>query len=327
MSDVFERRDFCRAVAASALTLLLPSARAGQFPDRPLKIIVGFSPGGPTDVITREFARRLEREIGQPVIVDNRPGAGQVIAMQAAINGGADGYTLVIGTPGGFSIGPKLYKNLQYDPKKFVPVTPLTTQANILVALPSFPASSFTELVKLGKTRKAPINYGSLGAGSSVHLAMEMFKKKSGLDAQHIAYKGEAPALLALKSQEVELGAITMFGALSRIRSGELKALGVFQAKPDSNLPQIQTTVQAGFPDIDLPSWVGLFAPPGTPKNATDKIEAAARRVLQSAGFLAYLSTVGNGPLALDNAAFVSMIQKQTLQLGEVIDAMQLKPE
>ncbi len=327
MKRAIQRRTFCRAAAASAIALALPSARAGEFPDGPVRIIVGFPPGGPTDSITRVLARHLEREIGQPVILDNKPGAGQTIAMQSAVNSRADGYTLIIGTPGSFSIGPKLYKNLQYDSSQFVPVTPLTTQATILVALPSFPASSFTELVKFAKTRKVPLNYGSIGVGTSVHLAMELFKKKSGLDVQHVAYKGEAPALVAVKTQEVELGAITMFGALSRIRSGELKGLGVFQARPDPILPQVQTTAQAGFPDVDLPSWLGLFAPPKTPKHVTDKLEATTRRVLKSAEFAAYLFTFGNQPLALDNKTFVAMIQKQTQQLGEIIDSIGLRPE
>jgi tripartite-type tricarboxylate transporter receptor subunit TctC len=326
VSDLIQRRTFCQAAAASALALALPAARASDFPSRPIRLVVGFAPGGPTDVIAREFARRFEREIGQPVIVDNKPGAAQSVAMSTTASSGADGYTLIMGSPSSHSVGPQLYK-VQYDPRQFVPIAPLTTQANLLVALPSFPASSFKELVEYAKTLKKPLNYGSLGAGSSVHLATEMFKKRSGLEAQHIAYRGEAPALLALKGQEIELGAITMFGALHRIRNGELKAIGVFQAKPDPNLPQAQTTAQAGYPEVDLPSWLGVFAPPKTPKEVADKLEAAARKVKTSADFAAYLATIGNSPLMLSNPAFVSMIQKQTQQLGEIIKALDLKPE
>ncbi len=327
MSEAIPRRTFCGAAAASALTVGLPSAHAASFPDRPLKLIVGFAPGGPTDAVAREFARRLEREIGQPVVVDNRPGAVQTVAMQAAISSGADGYTLIIGNPGRFSVGPKMYRIVSYDSSQFVPLTPLTTQASVLVASSSFPASSFTELINLAKTRKEPINYASVGVGSSMHLAMEIFKKKSGLSAQHIPYKGEAPALMALLGKEIELGALTMFGAMPRIRSGELKALGVLQAVPDPSLPQVQTTAQAGYPDVDVTSWLGLFAPPKTPKDVTDRLETAARRVQNSTEFAAYVTGNGMHPLAIENKAFVAMIQKQTRQMGEIIDAIALKPE
>ena len=327
MRTALKRRTICHAAVASLLPLIHPLARASQFPDRAIRLIVGFAPGGPTDATARVVARLLERELGQSVIVDNKPGAGQTVAMQSTVNGGADGYTLIVGNPGGFSVGPNLYKSLAYDSRQFVPVAPLTTQANILVALPSFPASSLSELVALAKSRKLSLNYGTLGAGSSVHLAMEMFKKRTGLVAEHIPYRGEAPAILAVKAKEVELGAITAFGALPRIRNGELKALGVFQAKPVSYLPEVQTTAQAGYPDVDLTSWLGLFAPPRTPKTVTDKLEAAARRVLKSQEFAAYISSNALEPLAIENTAFLDMIQKQTRQLGEIIDSIGLKPE
>ena len=311
----------------SSIPFAFLSARASDFPSRPIRIVVGFAPGGSTDAIARDFARRLEKEIGQSVLIDNKPGGYQIIAVQSALSGGADGYSLVIGTPGSLSITPNLYKSLPYDPRALVPVAPLTTQATALVALPSFPASSFSELVSLAKSRKTPLNYGSLGSGSSVHLAMEMLKSRAGMDIQHIAYRGDAPALLALQSREVELGAITMFSALPRVRRGELKALGVFQAKPDPGLPQVQTTAQAGFPEIDFPSWLGLFAPPKTPKDVIDKLEAASRRVLASADFATYLASVANEPLAISNQALVSMAQTQTQRFREVIDSIGLKPE
>lgn len=315
-----------RLAGLGAATLAGLPAHAGEFPDRPIKIIVGFAPGGATDNQTREFARRLEKELGQAVLVENKPGGGGAIAMQSTLSGGADGYTLVMGSPAGFSIGPVLNRETaKYDPRRFVPIAPVTAQANVLVALPSFPASSIGELVALSKRK--PLSYGSFGTATSAHLAMEILKKKSGLDAQHIPYRGDPPSLLAVKSGEIDVAVITMFSALPRIRSGELKGLGVLQAQPDRNLPRLQTTAQAGFPDIDLPSWIGLFAPPDTPKPVTDKLEAAARKVLAAPEFQRFAVESGNEPLRLDNKAFLALIERQSRTLGEVIVALKLQPE
>ncbi|GAP36729.1 tripartite tricarboxylate transporter substrate binding protein [Piscinibacter sakaiensis] len=312
------------ALCAWATTLPL---QAAEFPQRPVKIVVGFAPGGSTDSITRELARRLGRELGQTVIVDNKPGGGQVPAMQTAAGSGADGYTLVIGSPGGFSVSPHLYRKLPYDAREFVPIAAIATQANVLVARPDLPASNLRELMALAKTRKQGLNYGSFGSGTSAHLAMEMLKKQSGLDALHIAYKGDPPALLAIKGGEIDVAVITMFSAQPRIRSGELKGLAVLQARPDRNLPQLQTTAQAGYPDVDLPSWLGLFAPPGTPQPVVEKLEAATRKVLATPDFQAYVLTNGNEPLTLDNPAFLAMIQRQSAQLGQVIRDIKLQAD
>ncbi|CAG2158246.1 Bug family tripartite tricarboxylate transporter substrate binding protein [Cupriavidus numazuensis] len=327
MKKNITRRDFCGSLAATGLALAMPRAYAGKFPDRPIRVIVGYAPGGATDSIAREYAARLSKEIGQSVVIENKPGAGQIIAMQSALNSGSDGYTLVFGTPGSHSISPSLYKDLPYDPRKFVPISPVATQPNILVALPSFQASSFTELVKLAKGRKQPLNYGSIGIGSSAHLVMEIFKKRAGIDVQHIGYKGDAPALMALKSEEVELGMITPFTAAPRIRNGELKGIGVFQPKPDPEFPNVETAAHAGFPDIDLPSWMGVFAPPNTPKPVADYLEAASRRVVGSPEFKAFATGRANQPWTADTATFMSMIQNQSRQLGDIIKTLHLKPE
>jgi putative tricarboxylic transport membrane protein len=315
-----------------ALVLALGStiphlAVASDFPQKPIKIVVGFAPGGGTDTLTRELARRMGAKLGQTVVVDNKPGGGQVLAMQTAMGSPPDGYTLVIGSPGAFSVSPHLYKNLQYDSRKFVTVAPISAQAIVLAALPDFPASSFTELIKLAKSQKTGLNYGSFGVGTSAHLGMEMLKKSSGLEAMHIAYRGDPPALMALKSKEVHVAGLTMFSALARIKSGEIKALGVFQAKPDRNLPQVQTTSQAGFPDVDLPSWLGLFAPPNTPKEIVDKLEAAAREAVASREFQAYALNSGSEPLSMSNKDFRAMIDQQSARLGTIIKAINLQPE
>jgi tripartite-type tricarboxylate transporter receptor subunit TctC len=327
MNIDFSRRSFCEALAVTTAALAPPSARAAKFPEKPIRIIIGYAAGGASESISREFAARLCREIGQPVIIDNKPGAGQIVSMLSAQNSPSDGYTLVAGNPGSHSISPNLYKNLPYDPRQFIPVSPITAQANILVSLPSFQASSFSELVKLSRSRKQPLNYASLGIGSAAHLAMEMFKKRSGIDLQHIPYKGDSPALLAIKSGEVDLGVITTSSALPRIRDGELKGLGVFQNKPDPYLTTVQTTAQAGYPEIDLPTWAGIFAPPKTPKAVADYLQAASRRVVESPEFATFAASRASQPLTLGSSAFAAMIQDQSLQIQEIIRAINLRPE
>jgi len=323
----FSRRSFCEAIAATTASLVIPSARAAKFPEKPLKIIIGYAAGGASDSISREFAARLSREIGQPVIIDNKPGAGQIVSMLSALNSPPDGYTLVAGNSGSHCISPHLYRDLAYDPRQFIPVSPITAQANILVSLPSFQASSFSELVKLSRSRKQPLNYASLGVGSTAHLAMEMFKKRSGIEVQHIPYKGDSPALLAIKSGEVEMGVITTISALPRIRDGELKGLGVFQSKSDPNLPTVQTTAQAGYPEIDLATWAGIFAPPNTPKAAVDYLQIACRRVVESREFASFAASRASQALTLDSTSFATMIQNQSLQMREIIRAIDLRPE
>ncbi|CAG2158155.1 Bug family tripartite tricarboxylate transporter substrate binding protein [Cupriavidus numazuensis] len=327
MNINYSRRRFCEALAVTTASLTLPSARAAKFPERPIRIIIGYAAGGASDSISREFAARLAREIGQSVVIDNKPGAGQIVSMVSALNSPPDGYTLVAGNPGSHSISPNLYKNLPYDPRQFIPVSPITAQANILVSLPSFQASSFSELVKISRSRRQSLNYASLGIGSAAHLAMEMFKRKSGIEVQHIPYKGDSPPLLAIKSGEVDLGVITTISALPRIRDGELKGLGVFQNKPDPYLPTVQTTAQAGYPEIDLPTWAGIFAPPKTPKAVVDYLQTASRRVVESPEFATFAASRASQPLTLDSGAFASMIQNQSLQMQEIIRAINLKPE
>ena len=323
----FALLSFARACAAVLAAAVMSAAQAANFPLRPVRIVVGFAPGGSTDGVTREFARRLEAEIGQPAIVDNKPGAGQVVALQTVQNAAPDGYTLLMGTTSSFAVSPHLYKSLHADALKFVPVAPVASQANVLVAHPDFRIASINELLNAAKARKAPLNYGTYGAGTGAHLAMEMLKAQAGIQATHIGYRGDAPALMALKSKEVDIAVITMFSAMSRIQSGELLGIGVFQAKPDRSLPQLQTTEQAGYPEVDVPSWIGLFAPLGTPKAVTDKLEAAARAVVATPDFQSFVLARGNEPMSMSNAEFSRLIELQSRRLGQVIRSIKLQPE
>lgn len=326
-SPVLPRRAHLAALLLLPALLAPVATYAADYPSRPLKIILPMGPGGLSDLTTRQLGRLLEAKLGQPVIVDYKPSAGAVVAMQATANAAPDGYTLLLGSTTGFAITPWLFNNVKFDPAKFVAVSPISTTPNVLVALPDFPANNFKELAALAKTREHPITYGSIGVGTSTHLGMEIFRIGAKFEATHVPYKGDAPALFAVKSREVDTAVITMFSAQARIKSGELKALGIFQARPFHNLPDIQTTTQAGVPEADLPGWVGLFAPPGTPTSIIAKLEPFAREVIASAEFQAFLASNGSESMQLDNKNYVAMIARQSAQLGAIIKKLKLQPD
>lgn len=320
------RRVLLVSLSLFAAVSQLPT-RAADFPQRPIKVVLGFAPGGGTDLTMRELARQLESRLGQPVVVDNKPSAGSIVAMQTVASAPPDGYTLVLGSPAGFSVTPSLFKKLSFNASQFVLVAPVSTAANVLVAQPDFPANTLSDLAPLAKRRGAAITYGSFGIGTTAHLGMEMFASRAGLQATHVPYKGDSASILALKSRDIDVAVVTMLSAQPRIKSGELKGLGVYQVKPDRNFPSLQTTAQASANDVDLPFWLALFAPPQTPKAVTDKLEAAVRAVVTSAAYQTFLSNNGSEPLLSSNADFMAMLNAQTAQLATVIRDLKIAPE
>lgn len=323
------RNSLMALLAAGAIFSSSPlTALAADYPSRPIKIVVAFGPGGLSDLTTREIARLMSVKLGQPVLVENKPSAGQVVGMQTVFNAAPDGYTLLLGSTTGFSIAPQMFRNMNLEPARFVPVGPISTTPNVLIALPDFPANNLKDLKAYAKTRKDPFTYGSIGIGTTTHLGMEIFRKGAGFEATHVPYKGDAPALLALKSREVDTAVITLFSAQARIKSGEVKAIGVFQSSPPvKDLPAVQTVTQAGAPDADLPSWVGLFAPPNTPKAVIAKLEPVLREAVASPSFQEFLVKHGGLPMDLDNKQFLSLIAKQSAQLGGLVRSLNLQPE
>ena len=315
------------ALVAFGLAIASATSHGAEFPSRPIRIVVGFGAGGATDLTARELARRMEAKLGQPVIVDNKPGAGAIIAMQAVAGAAPDGYTLILGTPAGFTISPHLFKKISYNPREFVPVSAVSAMANTVIASPSFPANTLDDLVKQARSRQAPLTYGSYGVGTTGHLAMELFKSRVGLDATHIAYKGDTPAYVAVRAKEVDIAVVTMFAAQARIASGEVKGLGVLQAAPDPSLPSLQTAVQAGAAGVDLPTWLALFAPPKTSKAVAGILENTVQSILASSDFQAYLLKNGSVPLILSNADFGSLVNKQSALLREKIRELNLVGE
>ncbi|QQX86636.1 tripartite tricarboxylate transporter substrate binding protein [Cupriavidus necator] len=320
------RRTFACALVGLSSLLGVTNSIASDFPSRPIKIVVAFGPGGMNDLTARELARRVQSKLGQPVVIENKPGAGQIAAMQAVAGSPADGYTLLFGSVTGFSLTPHLFKNIPVNPSKFIPVVPISVTPTVLVTMPDFPANSLTDLVKYAKGRSTGLNYASTGVGASAHIAMAVYAKATGINANHIPYKGDITALTAVRSREVDVAALSLFAALPRIKSGELKAIGIFQDLPARSLPKVQIPSQAGVPDASIPSWIGLFAPPNTPTDVVHKLETATRAVISLPEFQQFLTERGSEPLDMDNKGFSEYISRISTRAGKAIRNLNLQP-
>ncbi len=319
----FVRRMFMLAVAAC---MPLKAALAAEYPVKTVRVVVPFGAGGLSDIITRQLAVGLGEKLGQPVIVENKPGAGHIVSLQTVANAPADGYTLLLGSNTGFTVSPHMYKKLNFDIAGFLPVAGVSLGPVALVARPDFPASSLTEFAKLAKAKGASLNYGSYGVGSSAHIGMEMIKKDLGIESTHIPYKGDAGALQGLLGKEIDVAYVTLFSVQSRILSGELKALGVMQADPIPRIPSIQTTKEAGWVNAEFPSWNALFAPAGTPPSIVKKVEDAVRAVVSTPQFAEFLRGRGAEPWSASSEQLSQFVATQSHRIAPMVKALDLQP-
>jgi tripartite-type tricarboxylate transporter receptor subunit TctC len=266
---------FLRWVAAILLVspaLSGADAFAQTYPARPVRMVVPFAAGGAVDTVARALGHKLTETWKQPVLIDNRPGAGGNIAADYVAKAPGDGYTLLITTQG-FAISPGLYKKLPFDAARdFAPVTQLTSSFVVLVANPQLPAASVQELIALAKSRPGAINFGSTGIGAPPHLLGELLKSMTGTDMLHVPYKGDAPLSQALLAGEVQLAFMPLAGVLPHIRSGRLRALGVSSKARSATMPDVPTITEAGIP-FEFTGWLGLFAPAGAPRDIVIQIQ------------------------------------------------------
>jgi tripartite-type tricarboxylate transporter receptor subunit TctC len=261
-------------------------ALAQNYPSKPIRIVVPYPAGGGIDVISRVIGERLGRSLGQPVLVDNKPGGGTLLAADFVAKAPADGYTLMVTTDSTMTINQHLYAKLPYDPvKDFAPITQLVL-LNQLLANPAVPANNLKELIAYAKANPGKLNYASYGSGSQPHLAMETLKAQAGIDIVHVPYKGIPQAVPAALAGEVQL---TFSGAASSqafIKAGKLKALAVGGKTRMPLLPDVPTFTESGFPDVPANAWFGLFAPAGTPRDVVMKLHAEVTRILKDPEFV-----------------------------------------
>jgi tripartite-type tricarboxylate transporter receptor subunit TctC len=281
----------CLAIVAA---LAAPAARAAEFPTRPIKLVVPYAAGGPTDVLGRLVGEFLGRDLKQPVIVENKAGAQGTIGAEAVARSEPDGYTLFVTAASIIVLNPMLYKKLSYDPVRDFRMLALVTDLPVVMEVhPSVPARTVAEFVAYAKQNPGKINFGSAGTGGTIHLAGEMFKQMAGVDMVHVPYKGAGPALTDLISGNIQVMFDTLSTALPPVRSGLVRALGVSSESRSPDLPDVPTIAESGYPDYRVSVWYGIAAPAKLPDEVAQKISASLDRALNDDAFRASLEKIG----------------------------------
>lgn len=285
----FSSRRRLLAAAGVALSLVLPTFAQAQaqtqtqtYPAKPIRLVVPYPPGGPTDIVARLVAQKLSEQMGQPVVIDNRPGAGGNPGAEMVARSAPDGYTLVVATTA-HAINPSLFKNLGYSlSKDFAPISQLTSGPLVIVANPGLPANNVAELIALAKSKPGELNFASSGNGQSTHLSAELFASMAGVKMNHIPYKGSAPALTDTMGGQTQLMFDTMLSAMPHVKAGKLKALAVTSSTRSPVAPDVPTVAESGLPGYEAIAWNGLLAPAGTPPDVVARLNAELKKVLAS---------------------------------------------
>ena len=313
------RRAAIGAIALAAATLSLGAA-AQAYPTKPITIVVPFSAGGTTDILARLVGQYLTTELGQPVVVDNKAGAGGNIGGALAAKAPADGYTLFMGTVGTHAINAALYKKMPFDHvKDFAPLSRVANVPNLLVAHPSQPFKTVPEMIAYAKANPGKINFGSPGNGASPHLSGELFKSMAKVELTHIPYKGSAPAVSGLLGNQIAIMFDNMPSVIPHVRSGKLRAIAISTAKRSPELPDVPTIAEAGVPGYEAVSWFGLFAPAATPKPVLDKLSTALSKVLANPEVQKKISAQGGETVNETPAQFAAFIRSETTKWGKVL--------
>ncbi len=299
-----------------------PAIAADKYPSKTITIVVPFSAGGTTDILARIIGVKLGQTTGQTVIIDNRPGAGGNIGSALVAKSPADGYTLLMGTVGTHAINQTLYPKLQFDPiKDFAPLTRVANVPNLLVVHPSVPVKNVKELIAYAKANPGKLNFGSSGNGSSIHLSGELFKNMTGVDMQHVPYKGSAPAVTDLLGGQISMMFDNMPSAIQHVKSGKLRPIAVTTAKRSPGLPNVPTIAEAGVPGYEATSWFGLLAPAGTPADVVKRLNADLVKILAMPDVKKQMAEQGAEAYSETPAAFATFIKNETAKWAKVVKA------
>lgn len=311
------------AVALLTVPLLGASVMAQSFPTKPLKIVLMFpAGGGSSDPQARLVALKLKDELGQAVIVENKPGGGGIIAAEAVKAAPADGYTLVHAGVAMMTLTPKLNSSAHYTDADFTPVASFGTLPNVLVARTEFPASNFTELVALAKKKPGEINYGTWGPGSVPHVAGEWISQELGIKLNPIPYKGEVPLIQDMLGSQVSLGWSSLASALPYIKSGQFKALGITSNTRHPLVPNVKTFIEQGMPNFTIQGWTGLFVRKGTPKEVIDLLHTKLAKVLQTQEVQDHATSVGQRLPPLSIEQFSDLIKTDASRMMPTLDRL-----
>jgi tripartite-type tricarboxylate transporter receptor subunit TctC len=305
-----------------AAALTAGGALAQQYPSKPIRLIVPFTPGGSTDIVARIAGQKLGEALGAQVLIDNRPGAGGNIGVELAAKSAPDGYTLVMGHIGTFAVNPALYARLPYDPiRDFAPISLVAMVPNMLVVHPSLPVKSVKELIALSRSRPGQLNYGSSGAGGTPYLAVEYFKLMAKVDIVHIPYKGAAPMIIDLIGGQLSLTITGIPPLLPHVKAGKLKALAVATSKRLPLLPELPTIAEAALPGYEATSWYGVLAPAATPKEIITRLNTEIVKAIARPDAAERLSGEGAEPATSTPEQFGAFIKSEIVRWGRVIKA------
>ncbi|MGO4329477.1 Bug family tripartite tricarboxylate transporter substrate binding protein [Cupriavidus sp. 2TAF22] len=298
------------------------AAASTGYPAKPIRLVVPFPAGGPTDAMARLIGQHLSQQLGQPVLVDNRGGAGGTIATEAAAQAASDGYTLFFSTTGTMAINPWLYRSLKVDPlKAFDAVGSVASTVNVLVVSNNLPVGNIKELISLARQKPGTLTFGSAGNGSSNHLSGELFKSMAGIDIVHVPYKGSAAAFTDLLGGRISMMFDTVSSQGQYINAGKVKALGVTGATRSEALPKVPTIAEAGLPGFDVTIWFGLSAPKGTTPDVIRRVNSELQAVLAQADVQKQLAALGARPLPGTPADFSRLIQHDAGKWAPVVKA------
>jgi len=314
-------------VALVATVLGAQSGHAQSWPAKPIRIVVPYAPGGPFDEVARVLSQRLNEAWGQPVLVENRSGAGGSIAAEFVARSAPDGYTLLHGNAGPLTINPNLMRKVGYDPvRDFAPVSLLLTSAMVLVVHPSLPVRSVADLVRLARAHPGELNYASAGVGNLQHLGMESLQSRAGIRMNHVPYKGAAPAFVDIFGGRIGLMFANVVGAMPHIKAGKLRPVAVSSAKRSASLPEVPS-VSETYPGFDMPAWMGILAAAATPRDIVSRLSGEFARIMQHPEVRARLVAQGADPVGGSPADLAAVIARELELYGSIIRSSGIRPE
>ena len=317
-----------RTVLCAALCAANVGFAQQSYPTKPIRLIVGFAAGGGSDILARALGQPLGELLGQQVTIDNRAGAGGIIASELGAKAAPDGYTLLVGSSAGFAINPNLMAKLSYDPvKDFAPVGMFATLSYAVDVHPSLPAKTLKVLLALARAKPGSINYGSAGQGSSTHLAIEQFAQMAGVKMTHVPYKGNTPAMTALMSGEVALVFDPVLTSMPMVKSGRVRALAVTTAQRSALLPEVPTVAEAGVKGYEAGNWFGVFAPAGTPREIVARVNEAINKSMTRPEMKEKLASQGADALTGSPADLAALVQRELAKFAAIIKAAGVRIE
>ena len=307
---------------------LAAPAPAQPYPSKPIRFVLGFAPGGASDTMARAIGTRLSEGLGQPVVIDNRAGAGGNIAAEIVARSAPDGYTMFLGNNGVLAVNVSLYPKLAFDPlKDFSPVILVASQPNVLVVHPGVTAKSVKELVALARAKPGSLNYASPGSGTTGHLAAELFKRMAGVEYTIVPFKGGGPAALAMLSGETQFTFATALSVQGHIKSGKLRALAVTTAQRSASFPDLPTVAESGVPGFDAITWHGVVVPAKTPQPAIARLNGEFNKLLQSAEMRERLLALGSEAIGGEPKRLTEYIRTEIPRWAKIIKESGAKPE